>query len=96
MGTKLGRSTGSVSTANVCGLALTAEIKAEQTGRSGVEPSESPASPKNDRWSIASRKISMGTRPRTKAKLAKKAKRCTKCGALVTYRVRCKKCSKAT
>jgi hypothetical protein len=37
----------------------------------------------------------MGTRPRTKAKLAKKAKRCTKCGALVTYRVRCKKCSKA-
>jgi hypothetical protein len=38
----------------------------------------------------------MGTRPRTKAKLAKKAKRCTKCGALVTYRVRCKKCNKAT
>lgn len=46
--------------------------------------------------STASRKSPMGTRPRTKAKLAKKAKRCTKCGALVTYRVRCKKCSKAT
>jgi hypothetical protein len=67
----------------------------ELTGRSGVEPSESPAS-QNDLWFTELRKSPMGTRPRTKAKLAKKAKRCTKCGALVTYRVRCKKCSKAT
>ena len=34
-------------------------------------------------------------RPRTKAKIAKKMKRCTKCNALVSYRARCKKCHKA-
>jgi len=34
-------------------------------------------------------------RPRTKAKIAKKQKRCTKCSALVSYRSRCKKCHKA-
>lgn len=34
-------------------------------------------------------------RPRTKAKIAKKLKRCTKCNALVSYRSRCKKCHKA-
>jgi predicted RNA-binding Zn-ribbon protein involved in translation (DUF1610 family) len=33
-------------------------------------------------------------RPRTKAKLAKKAKRCPKCGKLVAGRVRCKTCHK--
>jgi hypothetical protein len=37
----------------------------------------------------------MGIRPRTKAKIANKARRCTKCGALIKLRVRCKKCNKA-
>ncbi len=36
----------------------------------------------------------MVQRPATKAKIAKKLKRCTKCNALVSYRSRCKKCSK--
>lgn len=33
-------------------------------------------------------------RPRTKAKLAKKLKRCTKCGAVIGVRTRCKRCHK--
>ena len=33
-------------------------------------------------------------RPRTKAKIAKRQKRCSKCNALVSYRSRCKKCHK--
>jgi hypothetical protein len=37
----------------------------------------------------------MGTRPRTKAKLALKARRCTKCGCLIRDRKRCKKCHKS-
>jgi hypothetical protein len=36
----------------------------------------------------------MGTRPKTKAKLALRAKRCPKCGALVRDRSRCKRCNK--
>jgi hypothetical protein len=31
-------------------------------------------------------------RPRTKAKIAKKEKRCPKCGKLIGNRVRCKRC----
>jgi hypothetical protein len=33
-------------------------------------------------------------RPRTKAKIAKKTKRCPKCNALIGKRVRCKRCAK--
>lgn len=33
-------------------------------------------------------------RPRTKAKIAKKNKRCPKCGKLVSNRKRCKTCHK--
>jgi hypothetical protein len=36
----------------------------------------------------------MVLRPRTKAKIGKKLKRCPKCNALVTYRKRCKRCHK--
>jgi hypothetical protein len=34
----------------------------------------------------------MVLRPRTKAKLAKKTKRCSKCGRIVRAAVRCKTC----
>ncbi len=34
----------------------------------------------------------MVQRPRTKAKLAKKSKRCAKCGKIVRGAVRCKTC----
>ncbi|MCY2966587.1 MAG: hypothetical protein NT069_23650 [Planctomycetota bacterium] len=33
-------------------------------------------------------------RPRTKLKIAKRTKRCPKCGVLVRQRVRCKVCHK--
>ena len=33
-------------------------------------------------------------RPRTKAKIANKTKRCPKCNALIGKRVRCKRCAK--
>ena len=33
-------------------------------------------------------------RPQTKAKLAKKSKRCPKCGKIVRAAVRCKRCHK--
>jgi len=32
-------------------------------------------------------------RPRTKARIAAKVKRCTKCGKLTGNRVRCKRCN---
>jgi hypothetical protein len=34
-------------------------------------------------------------RPRTKYKIALKNNRCTKCGAIVRKKVRCKRCHKA-
>ncbi len=33
-------------------------------------------------------------RPRTKARIAAKLKRCSKCGKLIGNRVRCKRCHK--
>lgn len=38
--------------------------------------------------------VGMVYRPRTKLKLARKAKRCPKCNKLVGMRVRCKTCHK--
>ena len=38
--------------------------------------------------------VGMVYRPRTKLKLARKAKRCPKCNKLVRMRVRCKTCHK--
>ncbi|QDU37079.1 hypothetical protein Mal4_13820 [Maioricimonas rarisocia] len=36
----------------------------------------------------------MVARPRSKAKIAKRSKRCEKCGALIGRQTRCRKCHK--
>ena len=66
-------------------------------------PSESPLDDAGPCWQRQRQKIGLAEteesnvmvyRPRTKLKLARKAKRCPKCNKLVGMRVRCKTCHK--